>query len=238
MNEDHSLGPHIDYMVRSGMMTEDMGRNHPDRNALTSVLIGETIERIDCPDRPFRLRNGDILVVASDGIQFLSNGQITRCIEEQADKGSAAIAEALLEELREVDDPEQDNVCFSVIRVDMPTVNGEESNLFAPEFEPRKRGQRATTRPIGRRTRPSLKRWARRPRTVTRMATVMPMGMVMQMARRTAVPGERTPRRRPSPRTCRASPARTVTRHRFSCADAGLQRIATHEGQRCRRHGD
>ena len=37
LNEDHSLGPHIDYMVRSGMMSEDVGRNHPDRNALTSV---------------------------------------------------------------------------------------------------------------------------------------------------------------------------------------------------------
>lgn len=148
LNEDHSLGPHIDYMVRSGMMTEDVGRNHPDRNALTSVLIGETIERIDCPDRPFRLRNGDILIVASDGIQFLSNGQITRCVEELAEKGSAAIAEALLEELREMDDPEQDNVCFSVIRVDMPHVNGDETNIFAPEFEPRRRGPRATTRPI------------------------------------------------------------------------------------------
>ena len=148
LNEDHSLGPHIDYMVRSGMMTEDVGRNHPDRNALTSVLIGETIERIDCPDRPFRLRNGDILIVASDGIQFLSNGQITRTVQDQAEKGSAAIAEALLEELREVDDPEQDNVCFSVIKIDMPNVNGEESNIFAPEYEPRRRGPRATTRPI------------------------------------------------------------------------------------------
>ena len=148
LNEDHSLGPHIDYMVRSGMMTEDVGRNHPDRNALTSVLIGEPIERIDCPERPFRLRHGDILIVASDGIQFLSNGQIKRTVEDQADKGSAAIAEALLEELREVDDPEQDNVCFSVIRIEMPLVNGDETNIFAPEFEPRKRGPRATTRPI------------------------------------------------------------------------------------------
>ena len=30
LNEDHSLGPHIDYMVRSGMMPEEIGRNHPD----------------------------------------------------------------------------------------------------------------------------------------------------------------------------------------------------------------
>ncbi|MCV6592572.1 MAG: protein phosphatase 2C domain-containing protein [Silicimonas sp.] len=148
LNEDHSLGPHIDYMVRSGMMTEDVGRNHPDRNALTSVLIGEPIERIDCPDRPFRLRNGDILIVASDGLQFLTNGQITRTVEEQAAFGSAAIAQALLEGLTEVDDPDQDNVCFSVIRVDMPDVSAEDSNIFAPDFESARGTSRVTTRPI------------------------------------------------------------------------------------------
>lgn len=149
LNEDHSLGPHIDYMVRSGMMSEDVGRNHPDRNALTSVLIGETIERIDCPDRPFRLRGGDILIVASDGLQFLSNGTISRIVEESASEGSTAIATGLLEELRDLNDPEQDNVCFSVIMVDMPEVDNDDTNIFAPEFEPRRnRAGRATTRPI------------------------------------------------------------------------------------------
>ena len=147
LNEDHSLGPHIDYMVRSGMMPEEIGRNHPDRNALTSVLIGETIERIDCPDRPFQLKDGDILVVASDGLQFLSNSQITRIVSENASEGSATIAERLLEELSELDDPEQDNVCFSVVKVDF--VNGSSANIFSPEFEQQKsRSPRIQTRPI------------------------------------------------------------------------------------------
>ena len=147
LNEDHSLGPHIDYMVRSGMMPEDIGRNHPDRNALTSVLIGEPIERIDCPERPFKLKDGDILVVASDGLQFLSNRQITQIVSDNADKGSAEIASCLLEELRALDDPEQDNVCFSVIKVAM--VGVEDANIFSPEFEtPVSRPPRVQTRPI------------------------------------------------------------------------------------------
>ena len=149
LNEDHSLGPHIDYMVRSGMMSEDVGRNHPDRNALTSVLIGETIERIDCPERPFRLAHGDILIVASDGLQFLSNGKITEIVRENVDNGSAVIAEKLLNELRELDDPEQDNVCFSVIKVELQSANGTGANIFSPEFERRDdRPLRVRTRPI------------------------------------------------------------------------------------------
>lgn len=147
LNEDHSLGPHIDYMVRSGMMPEEIGRNHPDRNALTSVLIGEPIERIDCPERPFQLKDGDILVVASDGLQFLSNSQITRIVSEHDDRGSAEIASLLLEELRKLDDPEQDNVCFSVIKVELAAVGA--AHDAAPGLERKmSRPPRVQTRPI------------------------------------------------------------------------------------------
>lgn len=149
LNEDHSLGPHIDYMVRSGMMSEDVGRNHPDRNALTSVLIGEAIERIDCPDKPFRLKNNDILIVASDGLQFLSDGQITEIVTSQCRKGSAVIAESLLDELRELADPEQDNVCFSVIRVEFRNEAQDTANIFTADFEKSAhRPRQVTTRPI------------------------------------------------------------------------------------------
>jgi serine/threonine protein phosphatase PrpC len=148
LNEDHSLGPHIDYMVRSGMMSEDVGRNHPDRNALTSVLIGETIERIDCPEVPFQLNDGDILVVASDGIQFLSNRQIRKTLRDNGKATSARITEMLLEELRSLGDPEQDNICFSVIKVRFRPQPDENANIFTPEFENR------TTKPRQVRTRP------------------------------------------------------------------------------------
>ena len=134
-------------MVRSGMMPEDIGRNHPDRNALTSVLIGETIERIDCPARPFQLKEGDILVVASDGLQFLSNRQITQIVMDHSDRGSAEIASALLEELRELGDPEQDNVCFSVIKVAMAETG--DAREAVPEYDKVSvRPPRVQTRPI------------------------------------------------------------------------------------------
>lgn len=147
LNEDHSLGPHIDYMVRSGMMPEEIGRNHPDRNALTSVLIGETIERIDCQDRPFKLKDNDILVVASDGLQFLTNSQITQVVADNSEESSAVIAKRLLEELTNLDDPEQDNVCFSVIKVSYDTAAG--AAMFTPaQGRPISRPPRVQTRPI------------------------------------------------------------------------------------------
>ena len=148
LNEDHSLGPHIDYMVRSGMMAEDVGRNHPDRNALTSVLIGEAIERIDCPKRPFRVRDGDVLVVASDGLQFLTDTQIKTTLDENTDADAAGIAEALLNMLKSLNDPEQDNISFSVIRIqEVEQAVQQDPNVFTPDFASRT-PRSVTTRPI------------------------------------------------------------------------------------------
>ena len=138
LNEDHSLGPQIDFMVKSGMMNEDVGRNHPDRNALTSVLIGDSIEKIDCPSEPMALEDGDILIVASDGLQFLPNEQISEILETGAIGGSSEIAERLLEELTTLDHPDQDNVSFSVIKVRFSPEVKDGTNIFTPQFDARR----------------------------------------------------------------------------------------------------
>ena len=55
LNEDHSMAPQIDFMVETGVIPAESGENHPDRNCLTSVLIGSEIARIDCPKDPLEL---------------------------------------------------------------------------------------------------------------------------------------------------------------------------------------
>lgn len=117
LNEDHSLAPQIDFMVNKGLMDPEEGKFHPDRNSLTSVLIGGDIERIDCPAEPVEMLDGDLLIVASDGLQFLTNDQIQTVLRHNSELPSADIADLLLEALNNLGDPDQDNVCFSVIRV-------------------------------------------------------------------------------------------------------------------------
>lgn len=117
LNEDHSMAPQIDCMVKSGLISETDGRDHPDRNCLTSALLGDEIPRIDCPKEPFTLLPGDIVVAASDGLQFLSDRQIQRILSEDGGADSSIIAERLLAGIATLDDPYQDNVCFTVIKV-------------------------------------------------------------------------------------------------------------------------
>ncbi|WP_299736634.1 protein phosphatase 2C domain-containing protein [uncultured Roseobacter sp.] len=117
LNEDHSMAPQIDYMVKSGLLDKEEGQCHPDRNTLTSVLFGEDIPKIDCPADPAALQAGDILIVASDGLQFLTDEEIAQVLCASRGAQSAEIADRLLNRLREQNDPDLDNVSFSVVQL-------------------------------------------------------------------------------------------------------------------------
>ncbi|MCU0733129.1 MAG: SpoIIE family protein phosphatase [Hyphomonas sp.] len=117
LNEDHSMAPQIDFMVKSGLMEPEVAANHPDRNCLISVLMGTRIPKIDCPTSPLELKAGDIVVCASDGLQFLTNAQIEKVLTRSRKARSTEIAERLLEELGRLDDPDQDNISFTVIKI-------------------------------------------------------------------------------------------------------------------------
>ena len=117
LNEDHSMAPQIDYMVQAGLLDAEAGRNHPDRNCLTSVILGDRIARSDCPGTPFELKLGDIVVVSSDGLQYLEEERIRKILHKYRRRRSAEIAGYLLEAIEELADPDQDNVSFSVIKM-------------------------------------------------------------------------------------------------------------------------
>jgi protein phosphatase len=117
LNEDHSMAPQIDFMVENGLMGSEEGQSHPDRNVLTSVLFGEAIPRIDCPGEPVELEDGDMLVIASDGLQHLSTPAIKSILTAHREAESAVIADRLLDGIHAIDDPDLDNVSFSIIKI-------------------------------------------------------------------------------------------------------------------------
>lgn len=119
LNEDHSMAPQIDLMADSGLIDSETARDHPDRSALTSVLGGDEIARIDCPEESFELRHGDVVIAASDGLQFVDDNRIASILSRSRGVPSTDIVRKLLGEIEVVDDPEQDNISMAVIRVEM-----------------------------------------------------------------------------------------------------------------------
>jgi serine/threonine protein phosphatase PrpC len=117
LNEDHSMAPQIDFMVKSGLLDEEAGKNHPDRNCLTSVILGDRVAKSDCPTKPYEMQVGDIVVVSSDGLQYLEEVQIQKILNRYRRRKSAEIAGHLLEAIEKLADPDQDNISFSVIKL-------------------------------------------------------------------------------------------------------------------------
>ena len=110
LNEDHSMAPQIDLMLRSGMISEEEARTHPDRNCLTSVLSGDKVAKVDCPETAFQVEKDDIFVVSSDGLQFLSNEEIEEIVVEHKEEDASEITARLLDAVLNLDDPDQDNL--------------------------------------------------------------------------------------------------------------------------------
>ena len=110
LNEDHSMAPQIDFMVKSGLLDPEVAKNHPDRNCLTSVILGDRVAKSDCPSDPFGLEIGDIVVVSSDGLQYLEESVIQKILHKYRRRKSAEIAGHLLEAIETLGDVDQDNV--------------------------------------------------------------------------------------------------------------------------------
>ncbi|MDA8586198.1 protein phosphatase 2C domain-containing protein [Rhodobacteraceae bacterium] len=117
VNEDHSMAPQIAAMVAIGAIRPEDAKTHPDRNSLTSAVCGGKIAKLDNRGVGLELKTGDIIVVSSDGLQFLEDKAIAKIITRNRRKPSADIANALLQAVKGLDDPEQDNISFSVIKV-------------------------------------------------------------------------------------------------------------------------
>lgn len=65
LTEDHSL---VGEMVRSGILSNEDARNHPKRNVITRSLGTHQDLSPDFPWTPYKLMDGDIFVLCSDGL--------------------------------------------------------------------------------------------------------------------------------------------------------------------------
>lgn len=120
LNADHSLGPMIDQMRARGEISAEDAAAHPDRNVLTSALIGDEIKQIDLREAPLVLERGDVVIACSDGLQSLSNDDIARLLQEAGGASSAELCAILLDAVKARDLPHQDNTSLVVIQLREP----------------------------------------------------------------------------------------------------------------------
>ena len=118
LNEDHSLAPMLDRMVADGRLSADQARSDPRRHYLRAAVSGDELDLIDLSQRPLRLESGDVILIASDGIHTLDDGEIAGLVSRHLDQGPDAIAAALVHTVDRTGDDFQDNTTVIVIAVE------------------------------------------------------------------------------------------------------------------------
>jgi protein phosphatase len=130
LNEDHSQAG---LMIRSGQYSADDPEVRAVKSVLVSALTGRKLEIVDLPAQGFRVEPGDVLILASDGLNSLEDDDIARIVATTNPLGAVKVSTTLLESVRSLRIERQDNATVAVARVlepqravlvepDLPTV--------------------------------------------------------------------------------------------------------------------
>ncbi len=126
-NADHSYGAYLDMMKEQGMeVDEQVGMS---RNMLMSAMTGDEISSIDVTKIPVKLKPGDRVIVASDGLDTLGDGAIIQYSSWSSTAKECVLA--LLKAVEEANKPNQDNTTLIVI-----DVKQRESKVGAAPLQP------------------------------------------------------------------------------------------------------
>ena len=117
-NADHSMASRLDAAARAGEITWEEAKASPNRQALLYALTGEAISRIDWQREAKQLASGDWLILASDGLETLSDNEIVSIIEANKKQDTNHVSDALIAAVKEKGHPHQDNTTVIVVKFD------------------------------------------------------------------------------------------------------------------------
>jgi len=106
--------PVLEKLVTTGELSATELARHPQRNSLRSALTGDRLALIDSSPEPLRVKSGDVLLSASDGLLTLESSQIAKVFTSIKPFSSALACDQLIRLVREKAHPKQDNVTVQV----------------------------------------------------------------------------------------------------------------------------
>ena len=113
LNRDHSMSPLLRQLVQLGSLTAEEAATDARHHRLRSVVMGQDIPLIDLQDDAVELEAGDVLILASDGLETLGEDEIATIAATRA-TSSRAMVEGLLAAVSSKSMPYQDNATVIV----------------------------------------------------------------------------------------------------------------------------
>jgi protein phosphatase len=116
LNADHSMVPLLDDMVRTGVMDREEALTDGRRNMLRSAVAGKMLELVDLCEQPWRLQAGDIVILASDGVETLAGDELVAVLNNPGDKSLQELAGDLMTSIEAIGHSGQDNASVILYR--------------------------------------------------------------------------------------------------------------------------
>ena len=122
LNLPHTFARVLRRRAAAGEISREEADRHPDREALTSYLGEPTLREIDRNLRGFHLKQGDQIVLCTDGIfKTLSSEQMQAAMGDSPQRSS----EGLVERTLAAGEPHQDNLTVLAIAAECEPGDGE-----------------------------------------------------------------------------------------------------------------
>lgn len=115
INQDHSKKSELMQLVEEGVMTEQDVAVHPQRNQLTSAVMGYDVDMVDI--NSIALKVGDIVLLASDGIESIPEQDIAAICHRFNQSDPQILAEHIVSYVDSLDKDYQDNATVMVLKV-------------------------------------------------------------------------------------------------------------------------
>ena len=115
LNEDHSMKPVLDALVETGDMNPNSDEYRRQSNQLRSALMGDEIDLYELNDIGVPISDWKYFLMASDGLETLSQNEIESVVKKNSKKGPDAIGLGLIDAVDAKHKRKQDNVTLIVL---------------------------------------------------------------------------------------------------------------------------
>ena len=117
LNANHSVAGRLSEQVAAGEVTVQEARSAPNRSQLLEAVMGRDIRLVDVPVEPVTLQAGDVLLLASDGVESCSPDELVEVLANGHNCDAMGLVDRLLDAVEAHEHPFQDNATLIAVRV-------------------------------------------------------------------------------------------------------------------------